>query len=613
MAWFWRLWGVLLLLWSAWGQAAIEVGAGTVARDVAAEIAYLRDDSGRWPLADVLAKPLLSWQQNGDEVFNQGYNSATWWLRFAVRNGSEQATRQLLEIAYPVLDDVEVWVLVAGQVQAHYRLGDKRAFHERPIDHRHFLVPLQLPAGGEQTVLLRVRSTSSVQVPMTLWDERAYFDHDQTRLLGQGIYFGTMLVMVLYNLFVYLAIGERNYLYYVLYVLCMPLFLASLNGLAFQYLWPGATQWNDQAIIVSLAGVVLFGLLFTNRFLQLRQHLPIVAPALWAIAVAAAGIIAASFFVSYAIMIRVLIGVAVVACLGGLFVGCVRWLQGDVTARFYTIAWSSMLLGGIILALNKFHFLPQNVFTENATQIGSALEVILLSFALAERINQERRMRFEAQQEALSAERMVREAQAEALSAQRQANESLEQRVRERTEALEAANRKLEELSATDQLTGLKNRRHLDRTLREEFVRCFRYKHPIAVLLLDIDHFKQFNDTWGHLVGDDCLRSVAEALTAAVRWPSDRIARYGGEEFCVVMPETEAEGAHIVAERIRVAVEELQFEVNGRPVPVTVSIGVAAVVPTQADGGEQLVAAADKALYQAKAAGRNRVELAASG
>jgi diguanylate cyclase len=594
-------------------MGALELSTRQASYPVAQELRYLRDDSGRLQLADVLA-PSADWQRNDAEVFNRGYNSATWWLRFDARNADPQQLRQLIEIAYPVLDEVEVWILHEGKPRAHYQLGDKRPFHERPIDHRFFLIPLNLDAGETDTVVLRVKTSSSVQVPLTLWNERDYFDHDLLRMLGQGFYFGTMMVMVLYNLFIFLIVGDRNYLYYVLYVVCMPLFLASLGGLAFQYLWPEATTWNDQAIVVSLCGVVIFGCLFTNRFLLLRQNLPS-QMSLFILGLAGASVLItlASFFLPYALMIHLAIVVATLACMTGLVSSMLRWRQGDSTARFYTIAWSSMLFGGIVLALNKFHLLPQNVLTENATQVGSAIEVILLSFALAERINQEKRLRFEAQQEALKSERVAREAQAGALAVQRLANETLEQRVQERTLALEEANRKLAELGATDQLTGLRNRRFLDTMLSEEVARCYRYRHTIAVLLIDIDHFKRFNDTYGHLVGDDCLRHVAGALREAVRWPTDKAARYGGEEFCVVLPETDAEGARIVGERIRQAVEALVFEVTGQRVPITVSVGVAAVVPDDANAGHLLISAADRALYRSKALGRNCVTVAADG
>ncbi|MDF2446015.1 MAG: hypothetical protein K0S46_1251 [Moraxellaceae bacterium] len=613
MKWWLRSCVVLLCVCAGFARAAIELAATDAEHPVHRELTFLRDDSATLGLGQVLALPRAHWQQNDADVFSRGYNGAAWWLRFDVRVAPGYPEAPLLEVAYPVLDEVEVWLLADGRQQAHFRMGDKLPFASRSIAHRYFLAPLQMQPGQDYTVLLRVRTSSSVQVPVKLWQKGAYIAHDQMRLVSQGIYFGAMLAMVLYNFFVFLLIRERNYAYYVLYVLSMLFFLASLNGLAFQFLWPEATDWNDQAIIVTLSGTVLFGVLFTSRFLQAPRHLPRVMPAMRALMAASVLIMVLAFFLSYALLIRLAIVVAAGACAAGLVVGVLRWRQGDVSARYYAIAWSAMLMGGIILALNKFQVLPQNLVTENATQLGSILEVLLLSFALAERINQEKRLRFEAQQEALQSERRARLAQAEVLDTQRRANEELEQHVQARTRELEIANLCLAELSATDQLTGLRNRRFLDDLLREEFVRCYRYRHSIAVLLLDIDHFKHFNDSHGHLVGDDCLRYVARTLKTSVRSEVDRVARFGGEEFCVVLPETDAEGARVVAERIRTDIEAMVFLVEGRAVPVSVSVGVAALVPVNAGGYDALLAATDRALYAAKAAGRNRVVVASEG
>lgn len=571
-------------------------------------VEYLEDPQRTFTIDDVMDLPAERWSQNSSEVFNQGYSDSTWWLKISVENVTGHKLHRFLEISYPVLDYIDAYV-TSGTVKQSYHLGDKYPFHQRPVDHRHFLIPLEWIDDDKFTVYLAVRSSSSIQVPITLWEQHAFYNVDQTRTLIHGVYYGIMFVMIMYNLFVYLAVGDRNYLFYVMFVLCMPLFLASLTGFSFQYLWPNYTTWNDQAIIVALSGVVLFGALFTYRFLDLRKRRKLYGWIATALVIGASLIIIASFYLSYRVMIHILIPFAALACIYAFLSGILQWRDGNLAARYYTVAWTALLAGGVILALNKFHILPTNAFTEYATQIGSALEVILLSFALAERINQERRMRFDAQQEALVTERDLRQAREEALSIQKQANESLELRVQERTKELQELNHKLEELSATDQLTGLKNRRYLDQTLAEEFARCCRYGHTLAVLLMDIDHFKSFNDTYGHLIGDECLKDVAHCVRKGLRWPSDRAARYGGEEFCVVLPETDQEGALTVAERIRKNVENLNFVVNDKKVPVTISIGVTVIVPTPSLPVEYMLESADNALYASKEAGRNRVTL----
>ena len=185
------------------------------------------------------------------------------------------------------------------------------------------------------------------------------------------------------------------------------------------------------------------------------------------------------------------------------------------------------------------------------------------------------------------------------------------QMVRERTQQLEEANRRLEALSYTDPLTNLSNRRAFDEALDVEWRRGVRSKKPIALLMIDIDHFKSFNDTYGHPAGDSCLVSVAAALGSVVRRAADTLARYGGEEFVALLPETDAPGVSAIAERMRAAVEALNIP-NARAVSgrVTVSVGHAALVPNAAGGVATLMAAADVALYQAKRGGRNRVAAA---
>ena len=185
---------------------------------------------------------------------------------------------------------------------------------------------------------------------------------------------------------------------------------------------------------------------------------------------------------------------------------------------------------------------------------------------------------------------------------------SLERKVAERTEELEQANFRLELLSTTDPLTGLANRRQLTEALEREWHRARRDGSPLAVAMIDIDHFKQYNDQYGHPAGDECLRRVAAALTAQAR-RNDLIVRYGGEEFAVVMPETDRNGAHRLAERAVAAIAALQIPHALADLGiVTVSIGIAAVMPTQTGSALHLVERADALLYQAKRNGRNRVE-----
>lgn len=596
------LWLISSCLWA--GEASINSSTSMLRLEQAS---YWVDTTGKADLSQVMALEPNAWSANkGEGSF--GYTEDTYWFHIRLNNEEQLQQALFLEIAYPVLDLVNVFLVRKGEVVSTYYLSDKQPFNDRPIHHRHFVVPLELSAVAQYDLYLQVQTTSSMQVPLILWQQSSFMEEEQSNLLFHGLYYGIALVMVFYSLFLYLAVRERAFLYYVGHITCMPLFMACLHGLAPQFLWPEFPWWNDQAIIFFLSGTLLFGCLFTVRFLSIYHHNHPVAHGISMVLVALTGLLMLSaFFVPYAATIRYAINVAMICCATMLTLGIIRWSKGDQTARYYTAAWVFVLSGGIVLALSKFSLLPRTLLTDNAAQVGSALAVILLSMALADRLNKEKRAAFEAQREVLAQERKVRLAQEDALAIQREANLMLEARVRERTQELELLNQQLLELSATDALTGLKNRRYFEHSFQAAYVRAYRLKSPLSVLVLDIDHFKSFNDTNGHMVGDDCLRIVAQTLRGALCRSQDLVARYGGEEFVILLPDTDRAGAMRVAEKIRQAVEKTEFLMGGRRLPVTVSIGVATHIPTAPDRQHDLFQKADEALYEAKGAGRNCV------
>ena len=192
----------------------------------------------------------------------------------------------------------------------------------------------------------------------------------------------------------------------------------------------------------------------------------------------------------------------------------------------------------------------------------------------------------------------------------RASNHQLEQaraEIEEKAHALEQANNRLEAMAVTDFLTELANRRRFEETLRNEWARAERTWQFMAVIMLDVDNFKKFNDHYGHLAGDECLRKVAMALKENTGRAGDLCARYGGEEFCVLAVSTDVRGAKTVAEKIRRAVQDLHVPHEGSVFGVvTVSAGCAAAVPGSGQSPEDLIREADLALYEAKNQGRNR-------
>lgn len=593
--------------------ATLTLNADQQAYNVGPWLEILEDKGAGLGVEDIMTSN--QWRPSQSESVNLGVTQSDWWFRFSAHSEYRREQLFLLEIAYSNLDVIEIFLVDENRVTETFTMGDHFPFHRRPIDHHNFVTPVYWPAEKTLDVYLHVRSSGAMQLPLTIWHPADFSASDQKRQLASGLYFGAMFIMVLYNLFMYFGIGDRSFIFYVGFVACISLFVSSLTGYSFQYLWPEAISWNEKSIGFFLSLAVNFAVMFTHRFLGTSDETRpwLIRNGLRLMYLLSVAMVLSSMLMPYTRMLVIVIGGSVLACTAALILGIYGWVKGEIAARHYVMAWSSVMIGGLVLAGNKASVLPQNAVTENAVQIGSLMLVALLSLAIAHRINEERRRRYDAQYEALTHERNARAAKEEALLAQQRANAELEKKVEERTDALRKANTILEELSETDVLTGLKNRRYLDEAGKREYVRCFRYRRPVSLVFVDLDHFKSLNDTHGHLIGDDCLRTVAGILTSAVIRDSDVIARYGGEEFCLLLPETEIEGASAVAERIRRLIEQEDFLVAGKRIPLTASFGVACHVPDAPDQLALLIRQADEALYHAKGSGRNRVCRFSSG
>jgi len=563
-------------------------------------VEYLEDADGSLTIEQARLGA-LSWVKSQRDVLSFGYSASAYWVRVDLSQTGEQSASYLLEIAYPVLDHVDVYVIENDLQIAHYTMGDQQPYFQRPADHPNFLAPVVVHPDVITTVYLRILSSSAVQIPLMLYSDLKLVETNYNRGMIQALFYGAMLVMALYNLLIFLSIRDINYLYYVLVVLSVLTMLAGIEGLTFKYLWPNTFWLNDAALIVALSGTVVFSALLFRRFLDTPNTRPALDKIILLTAILPLFTMVGAFVFPYRPMVQITILLSVFGIAVGFWAAIVRWRDGLEAAKYLNLAWSFLLGAGFVFALNKFGFLPRNGFTENVVQIGAGMQALLLSFALAYRMNHERDLRERAEEESAAAQQAL-------LDQQIRTNEELDRLVRLRAAELKKANERLKELGATDSLTGIHNRRAFEERFLVEFERAYRNQSPLAVLMIDLDHFKRINDRYGHLYGDLCLVRAAQAIKGSLCRPSDVVARYGGEEFIVMLPDTNLDGAALVGQTILGALARTVIDDGNYKVNLTASMGIAVCIPQDESDREELLKEADRNLYLAKENGRNRVE-----
>jgi diguanylate cyclase (GGDEF)-like protein len=296
--------------------------------------------------------------------------------------------------------------------------------------------------------------------------------------------------------------------------------------------------------------------------------------------------------------------------------------RGYKPARYYMFAWSIYLVVGIgaVLHYEGWSTMVQ-IIPDQAVQLGSVYLITFQSLALADRINYYKQENLNAQNRLILQQKETLDLKDELNTTLENSRIELEERVEQRTQELSELNLKLSEeiterkhaedelkhLAAVDFLTGLFNRRHFFEIASREFVKSTRYDRPLSVIIFDIDLFKDVNDTYGHLVGDQVLVHLGHLVRGMTR-ESDIAARYGGEEFVILLPETDCNKARIFAERLRQSIQDSPVPNNSIFIHITVSVGVSGKDDEKhAKLFDELISQADQSLYKAKSLGRNRV------
>jgi diguanylate cyclase (GGDEF)-like protein len=527
----------------------------------------------------------------------------------------------MLEIAFPSIDRVELHVPEAqpgGEPRYWTRIGgDAFPWDAREVRHRNIVFRFPAPAApGAHTYYLRLESQGVLTAPLALWRPDAFVESSRDVQLLLGLFYGLALALVLYNLMLFFAVHDRTYLYYVLYASAFGLFLFSFDGLSFQYLWPHSAWAANHMVAFALSLTLMFGAQFARSFLETRRIAP---RADWLMRgiVAIGGVLAVvsltGWGLDYGGVLRSISVLGFAAAGLATYVAVRAVVAGYRPARYFLLAWAA-LLGFIVFgALRNFALVPTNFVSIHGLHIGFALDVLLLSFALADRISVLRRERAEAHAEALEAQHLLLEATrenerelagriAERTAELNRVNERLRAEASERESLMELLRHQEEHLrfmAQHDALTGLPNRLSMQQRLSLAMELAKRNRKKLAVMLVDLDQFKAINDTRGHIAGDQALTQIASRLRTSVRG-SDTVARFGGDEFVILAGELDrAEDAGMIAEKVADMIQ-VPISLSGGPAKVGCSIGIS-VFPDDAEDGDKLIALADKAMYASKA------------
>jgi len=399
---------------------------------------YVEDKEAKLTIQDVSkASAELSFQTipiNKDSL-NLGYSHSAFWLRLSLNNSSTQAVERLLEISYPRLSNVTFFISDSTGNYQSTESGIIKPFESRLVKSRHFVFPVSIPANTEQFVYLRITSSSAIVVPAKLWETAAYHSHERADYATQTWYFGMVTAMILFNLLLYISLRDKVYLLYIVFAFLNAITLASFNGLAKEYFWPNASLWSDISTYVGLSFTVVAAVQFMRSMLQtntLSPHLDLVLKLMSGIFL----LLPITFLVDYQAIAKhatIVLGLATLALLA---ISIYCSYQRQRNAYYFSLAFGIFGIGGVITALRALGLVPTNFYTANSLQIGSAIEMILMAFALADRFHEIRKDKAKYQAELLQAQHNL-------VNSLKSSEHLLEERVAERTAELKKANDEL--------------------------------------------------------------------------------------------------------------------------------------------------------------------------
>ncbi|GJN44184.1 sensor domain-containing diguanylate cyclase [Pseudomonas tohonis] len=584
--------------------APFQLQADSSGTPLNAHIELLEDASGTLGIADMADPAVQSRFVPADGRASVGQSRSAWWVKVQLSRSADAPAQWWLENSGITVYRVRLYLPDGRGGWSERETSESVPFAEgRDFDYRRMV--FRLPELGTEPLTFYFRSYDPAgnSFPLKVWQLDDLQDLRATEDMGFGLIYGVILALFLYNLFILVALRDKAYLWYVLATGCALVFILSMTGHGFQYFWGGSPVpfWLDRISLPSLWGIFVMRftqeLLYTRRGLVWADRAFNVSCVLYAIAIL---INAFGYRAEGALLIAI---TPIVTVPTALVSAGVRWYQGFIPARFYLVGYGTVLVSTAVLVMRAAGIIQPTNFTAYMFPIAVAAESILFSFALAYRIQMLK------QEKAAALEQVDREKTARLAQMQASADE-LQAAVANRTAELAAANQRLcereqelEHAAFHDALTDLPNRRYLIERAETALANAGRRGETVALMLIDLDHFKPINDKYGHDAGDAMLRSIGQRLREHVRG-GDSVARLGGDEFAVLICGPDAEPhAREIAERLLAELAE-PVHYGAQKLTVTISIGVA-LYPQHARQFAGLYKTADQAMYKVKEKGRS--------
>jgi diguanylate cyclase (GGDEF)-like protein len=473
---------------------------------------------------------------------------------------------------------------------------------------------LYVPDNSTLRLYLFVVSEENITLNIDLYDEASFIDLTGNKHFNSGLAIGGIIFLALVELLWFFATGLKSALLLTGYFIIRAMLLALLLGWNLYYLLPQMPELRGVALPLLAALASIFFLWFILELFNVKHEDRKLACFIryfcWLILLYMP--LSLLFSVAQNITISIIIYILTIMLL--------------VIIAYFLIKRKNRL-GGLLAFISLLEFIFMVIIIVSTIWFGVSfveyhdilfyaafwLNGLLISFLLSRQYFFEVQDKEIAQRLAVENAISSEKAQKELYNLQQENQEILEQHVQERTlelnialQELEAANQELARKNTIDELTGLNNRRFYDQKILAEFRRSKRNLTPLSLVLIDIDHFKKVNDTYGHQAGDLCLQQLAKIIKENLKRSTDIGCRYGGEEFCLIIPDTDMLGAIELAEKLRQKVSISNFEFEQQSINITISCGVATYTQEDNASPEKLFAAADKALYKAKINGRNQ-------